>query len=136
MKRIMKIMGPLLILALWALLATPVLAADNGGDEGNITAKALALLFAGLIAPYLTQWLKKVFGDVEALPALWIAFGVSVALSAICLLVTGELGWTAPPSEPIAAVTWFFEFAGTVFALATLVYKVLIKRPEPEPPPE
>jgi len=116
----------MLILLLVLVLAVPV-AAANSGDGGGITGEALALLIAGLVAPYLTQWLKKLFGSLEARPALWLAFGVSAVVAVIALLVTGELGWTLPPGEPIQAVVWFLEHTGIVFALATLVYHQFIR---------
>lgn len=97
---------------------------------GEVTARALAMLVAGIVAPYLTQWLKKRFGGLEARPALWVAFAVAVGLSAVALIVTGEMGWVPPLGEPVQAVTWFLEHVGVVFTLATLIYKTLISKPE------
>jgi len=119
----------LVIIAMFVLafLVVPVAANGNGGNGAGL---AMALMIAGFIAPYLAQMLKKLFGDLEALPALWLSFVVAVVISIVALVVTGELGWTTPPSDPIRAVTWFLQFVGSVFAIATLVYKTLIKRPE------
>ena len=108
-------------------LAVPV-AADNGNGGGGVTARALAMLIAGLVAPYLIQWLKKLFGGLEARPALWLAFAAAVLLSALSLLVTGEMGWTPPAGEPVQAMTWFLEHVGVVFALATIVYHQFISK--------
>ena len=130
-KRLQRWFGiGVILVILMLVLAVPVWAAS--GDGGSVTGIALALVIAGAIAPYLTQVLKKLFGDLEALPALWMSFAVAVLVSFIALTVTGELGWTAPPSEPIAAATWFLQFVGSVFGMATLVYKLLIKRPKPK----
>ena len=125
MKRLMNL--PFLVVfvvALVVIMAVPVWAA---GGEGAVTGEALALLIAGLVAPYLTQWLKGLFGGIEAKPALWLSFGISVVIAALALIVTGQLGWTAPPGEPVESISWFVQFAGAVFALATLVYKTIIK---------
>ena len=119
-----RIFGSVLVLLLVLVVAVPVAAASNG--NGGITGEGLALLIAGLIAPYLTQLLKKWFGGLEARPALWLAFGVSILVSVLALLATGALGWTAPPTEPVAAIGWFAKMAGSVFALATLVYHQFI----------
>lgn len=120
-------------LLVWTLLflviiVVPTLASD--GENGNITAEALALLLAGFVAPILAQWLKRFFGDVEALPALWLSFATAVVIAVIALFITGVLGWSAPPLDPIGLFSWFGELALAVFGLATLVYKNLIKKPE------
>ncbi len=123
-------LGFVVILALLAL-ALPVLAAGDGVG-GIVGGEALALLMAGFVAPYLAQFLKRAFGGLEALPALWVSFGTSVVVALVALFITGELGWTSPPAEPVALLTWFSTIAGSVFALATMVYKLKIKPPMPE----
>ena len=123
-KRLMSLLFLVVsVVALVLIMAVPVAA----GGEGAVTGEALALLIAGLVAPYLTQWLKRLFGGLEAKPALWLSFGVSVVIATLALIVTGQLGWTAPPGEPVEVISWFAQFAGAVFALATLVYKTFIK---------
>ena len=96
----------------------------------NVTAEMLALFVAGLIAPYLTQFVKKLFGDHGGVPAVWLSFGVAMAISAVALILTGGLGWITPPTEPTAAFEWFAKYVGVIYALSTLVYKNLISRPE------
>lgn len=96
---------------------------------GNVTAELLALFVAGLIAPYLTQLLKILFGNTEGTRALWLSFGVAILISAVALLLTGEMGWVTPPTEPTLAFAWFAKYVGVVYALSTLVYKNLISRP-------
>lgn len=128
LQRMFDIGAILVIVTMLVLVMTvPVWAAN---DDGNGAGEGLALMIAGFIAPYLTQVLKRLFGDLESMPALWLSFVVAVVISLVALVITGELGWTTPPSEPVAFVTWFLQFVGGVFGIATLVYKVLIKRPE------
>lgn len=112
----------LMLLLLTLVLAVPIAASNGDGENGSITARALAMMIAGIVTPYLTQWLKKLFGGLEAKSALWVAFGVSVGVSVAALLFTGGMGWTPPLDEPVQTVTWFVEHVGVVFALATLVY--------------
>ena len=95
----------------------------------NVTAEMLALFVAGLFAPYLTQGLKKLFGNVEALPAVWLSFGVSIVVAALALVATGELGWVTPPTDPTQTFVWLAKYVGVIYGLATLVYKNIIKRP-------
>lgn len=96
----------------------------------NMTAEMFALFVAGVVAPYLTQVLKKFFGDTEGITALWLSFGVSVGISVAALVLTGELGWVSMPANPTAAIGWFVKYAGVIYALSTLIYKNLIGRPE------
>ena len=124
-----------LYVLVWALLflfviVVPTMASD--GEGGSVTAEAFALILAGFVAPYLAQMLKRMFGDVEAMPALWLSFAVSVVLAITAMLVTGVLGWSTPPLEPVDLVSWVFELGLAVFGLATMVYKNLISKPEPE----
>jgi len=117
----------------WALLFLVIIvipAMASSGESGNIGAEALALLLVGIVAPYLSQVLKAIFGDVNGLPALWLSFAVSTVLAIVALLVTGELGWSAPPLDPPSLFSWFVELALAVYGLATVIYKSLIKQPE------
>ena len=132
MKRYQRGFLYLLVWALLFLFVIVVPAVASNGEGGNVTAEALALLLAGFVAPYLAQVLKRLFGDVEAMPALWLSFVVSVLLAAVAMLITGALGWSMPPLDPIGLVSWVFELGLMVFGLATLVYKNLISKPEPE----
>lgn len=127
LRRLFSIRAMLVIVMLF-VLAVPVWATN--GDDWNVGGLALALAIAGLIAPWLTQLLKKLFGDVEGLAALWATFVVAILVSLVALIITGELGWTAPPSDPVAWGTWFLQFVGGVFTMATLIYKHFISRPE------
>ena len=79
-------------------------------------AQTLALFIAGILAPYITELLKR--GQVEGKKALWLAFVVSVVLAIGALLVTGGLSVSDP--------TQFAGAAGAVFSLATIIYKQFI----------
>ncbi len=117
---------------IWALvfLFVIVVPAVASNGEGSVTAEALALILAGFVAPYLAQLLKRLFGDVEAMAALWLSFAVSVVLAGVAMLITGRLGWSAPPTDPVGLLTWIFELGLAVFGLATMIYKTWISKPE------
>lgn len=98
-----------------------------------MTAQTLALFIAGVIAPILTQWLKR--GKIEGRAALYLTFGVSTLLAVVCMLVTGELPSLGSVGDPILLITSILEAAGVVFALATLLYKTFRPEPSLEWPP-
>lgn len=95
-----------------------------------MTAEQLALFVASLIAPFAIQYLKKWFGDLEAVPALWVAFGTSVVLAGGALFLTGGLGLACDLSDPLHCIAGALEAVGVVFGLATVVYKFFMSRPE------
>ena len=78
-------------------------------------AQAFAVFVAGLVAPFVIQVIKNYFGQNDK-GALWLAFGVSVVIAVVALLVTGELPSVADPTQLGAAI-------GVVFSIATVVYK-------------
>ena len=88
-----------------------------------MSAEAIALLIAGLIAPWLAQaikdWLKLSGGA-----AAWLAFVVSVVVALVAVVVTGGLA-AVPWADPPAAVVALAGICGAVFAIATLVYQSL-----------
>ena len=95
-----------------------------------MTAEQLALFVAGLIAPFLTQLLKKWFGDLEAKPALWVSFGASAALAAVALFLTGGFKIACDLGNPLTCITGIVEAIGVVFGLATVIYKFFMSKPE------
>lgn len=94
-----------------------------------MTAEQLALFVGGLIAPFLIQYLKKWFGDVEAKAALWVALGVSAALAAACQLLTGGFAVDCT-TGPVGCIAGILEAIGVVFGLATVIYKFFLSQPE------
>jgi len=93
-----------------------------------MTAEAFAIFVAGLIAPFLTQQLKKLFGGLEDERALWTAFAVSFALAVLAQLLTGELAVTCIAGDPAACTASVLKAAMTAFGLATIVYKMLLSK--------
>ena len=103
-----------------ALCPTLVWAAGTRLEKPS--AEAIALLVAGLIAPFIAQ-LIKALGGYEDLRAMWAVIAVSAVLAAIALLATGEVPYEGPPLAPLEFFAWFAARAGTVLGLATIVYK-------------
>ncbi len=79
----------------------------------------LALTLAGVVTPFIVQFLRKYLG--EAALKDWVAqlvvLGVSLVLAIGAGISTGELG----------DVTDVLTAAGTVFAVATVVYKSILQ---------
>jgi len=80
-------------------------------------AETIALLAAGLIAPFLTDLIKRLIG-VKKVLALCLAVLVSVVLALLSLLIAGVLEGTG-----IAALG-----SGAVFSLATIIYKLFLAK--------
>jgi len=95
-----------------------------------MTGQALALFIVGLAAPFIIQQLKKLFGGLEDWRALWVAFGVSFALAALCQLGTGELAINCVAGDPAGCTASVLEAGLVVFGLATVVYKTLLSKKE------
>ena len=95
-----------------------------------MTAEQLALFVASLVAPFLIQYLKKWFGNLEAVNALWVAFGTSVVLGGLALFLTGGLGLACDLSDPLHCVAGAIEAVGVVFGLATVIYKFFLAQPK------
>ncbi|MDA8216151.1 MAG: hypothetical protein M0Z94_00885 [Dehalococcoidales bacterium] len=81
-----------------------------------MTAEALALLIAGIVAPFLVQFIKA--GRLSGLWAFWLTVVVSVILAVIAELLTGGL----PPSTEE-----FFVRASAVFALGQVIWRNVFK---------
>jgi divalent metal cation (Fe/Co/Zn/Cd) transporter len=88
-----------------------------------MNAETVALLIAGLIAPWIIQaikgWLK-----LQGPAAAWMTLVVSVAIAVIAVAITGGLA-AIPWSDPVAAVQALAAIGGVVFTIASLVYKTL-----------
>jgi peptidoglycan biosynthesis protein MviN/MurJ (putative lipid II flippase) len=95
-----------------------------------MTAEVFALFLAGLIAPFLTQQLKKWFGGLEDARALWTAFGVSFALAVLAQLLTGELAVACVAGDPVGCMSSILQAAMVAFGLATLIYKAFLGKQE------
>jgi len=85
----------------------------------------LALVLAGILAPFVSQIIKwlvgQVGGELKDRVALWATFGLSVVLAAIVLTATGALNLSG--GDPTTIVSALLEAAGLVFGVATLIYK-------------
>ena len=86
-------------------------------------AEALALLIAGLIAPWVIQAIKGWLG-LSGAPAAWLTLVVSVVIAVVAVVVTGGLS-AIPWSDPVAAVQALGVIGGVVFTIASMVYKTL-----------
>ncbi len=93
-----------------------------------MTAEAFALFLAGLIAPFLIQQIKKLFGGWEDTRALWLAFAVSFVLAAGAQLLTGEFALACVAGDPAGCVSSVLEAAMAAFGLATVIYKVFMSK--------
>jgi uncharacterized membrane protein YhdT len=87
--------------------------------------QTFALVLAGLVSPFVTWLVKKVFSNPQSYGALWLAFVVSVVLAFIAEAYTK--GFTGFPSilEPAAIVSWFVDKALVVFGISQVVYQNL-----------
>lgn len=85
-----------------------------------MSAEALAVFLAGIVAPFVVEFLKR--GNLTGRIALWLAFGTSVVLAFMALLVTGGFDVGAIMADP----TQLVGAVGIVFSLATLVYKQIV----------
>lgn len=83
-----------------------------------MTAENLATFMAGLIAPYIIQWLKG--SKVADKWALWLAVFVSILLAAIASLLTGGI----PAPDQFAAR------AAAIMAISQMIWRQFVK-PEP-----
>ncbi|MCL5107904.1 MAG: hypothetical protein M1401_03355 [Chloroflexi bacterium] len=81
-----------------------------------MTAEALALLIAGIVAPFIVQFVKA--GRLSDLWAFWLTVLVSVLLATVAELLTGGL----PPSTEA-----FFVRAAAVFALGQIIWRNVFK---------
>ncbi len=78
-------------------------------------------LFLGPLAYLIVQEIKRRTG-LQGIPALWLAFGVSVLLAIPAVLLAGGLS-VGPLDDPVAFFQRLFAAAGAVFAVATLIYR-------------
>jgi uncharacterized Tic20 family protein len=85
------------------------------------------LVIAGLVAPFVIQIIKTVFGDLEGKEALWATFGVSVVFAVAAGLLSGYL--IAPAGDQVAVTSSVLTQFGTVLGLATAIYKLFISQP-------
>lgn len=83
-----------------------------------MTTENLATFLAGLIAPFIVQWLKG--AKVADKWALWLAVFVSILLASIASLLTG--GVPAPDQ--------FATRAAAVLAISQIIWRQFLK-PEP-----
>lgn len=86
----------------------------------------LVPVLAGAIGVPLVNFIKAQF-NLDGLKALWLTFGVSVALAIVALLITGS--FAIPAGDPLAIVAKVIEWVGVVFATATLIYKAIALKP-------
>jgi cell shape-determining protein MreD len=78
-------------------------------------------MLLGPLAYYLVQEIKKRTG-IQGIAALWATFGVSAVLAAVTVFaVEGTGGFHL--SDPIAFVTRLLSLMGTVFMVATMIYR-------------
>ena len=78
-------------------------------------------LLLGPLAYYIVQEIKKRTG-IQDIAALWAAFAVSAVLAAVTVFaVEGVGGFDL--SDPIAFVTRLLSLMGTVFTVATMIYR-------------
>jgi len=78
----------------------------------------IALLIAGVVAPFITQYLKYLLNTQDRL-AHALSIAVAVVIAAVALLLTGGLSFEQPEG--------FILKLGGVFALAQIVYRQLLK---------
>jgi len=97
-----------------------------------MTAEQFAIWIAGLLSSPLTQWVKKLFGDIKGWKALWTFFGVSVVLSFLALFLTKEISTRAILSDPISTIESFLAALVQVIGLATVIYKIFLDQPGTE----
>lgn len=88
---------------------------------------AAFLVIAGLIAPFVTQLIKSIFGNLEGKEALWATFAVAFVFALLAYLVSG--GLAVPGGEPVEVVSSILTQFGTVLGLATAIYKLFIAPP-------
>jgi hypothetical protein len=83
--------------------------------------ETIVSLFLGPLAYWIVQEVKRRTG-LQGIPALWLAFGVSVLLAVPAVLLAG--GLTAGPlDDPVAFVQSLLAAAGAIFTTATLIYR-------------
>lgn len=87
-----------------------------------VPTEQLAILIASLIAPFFISFVKKIL-KWEGDKAFWLAFFLSVLIAVAAAIFTGKL--PAVSGDPIAVVTALAAYAGVIFALAQVVYKIL-----------
>jgi len=91
-----------------------------------VSAEQIALLLAGIVAPFVINVIKNWLGW-SGKPALWLSFGCAVVVAVVAMLVAGQfqpIEW----GNPLVAIEAVIKAAGVVFALATLVYKQFIAK--------
>lgn len=86
-----------------------------------MTAENLGLFIAGVLAPFLTQWIKSI--GIQDRAAQWLAVGVSVVLAVVAEVLTGGI---PSPDQ-------FVKNASAVAVLAGLIYRQFIKEEAPSP---
>ena len=84
--------------------------------------ESVLLVLAGILAPFVTQVVKKLFNNPEDMNAIWVLYGVSFILAALAWLASGKMGtFTGDPINDVAV-------AGNAIAgaagWATLVYNL------------
>lgn len=86
--------------------------------------QTMALFLAGVVSPFVTTLIKKIFKDPKGCGALWLAFAISFVLASVVAVVTSI---STPPSitDVISFVTWIFDRAVLVFGLSQLIYQNL-----------
>ena len=82
--------------------------------------QTLGLMLAGVVAVPLLQLIKRYF-KLSNVPMVWIAWIVSLLLSAITLLLLNKITITQLLADPFL----FFGGGGIVMSLATVIYRSL-----------
>jgi hypothetical protein len=86
-----------------------------------VTAEQIALLLAGIVAPFLINVIKNWLGW-SGKPALWLSLACSVVIAVVAMLIAGQFqpsDW----SNPLLAADAILKACAIIFALATLIYK-------------
>jgi len=83
--------------------------------------ETIVSLLLGPIAWWIVQEIKRQAG-LQGIPALWLAFGVSVLLAVPVALTSGGLS-VGPLDDPVAFIQSLLAAAGTIFTAATLIYR-------------
>lgn len=89
-------------------------------DTGNA-----ALLFGGLIAPFVINFLKRPGWSREA--KLWLVMGVSLVIGVLAMLATGKLP-NLTLDDPVNTVLTLAGTSTEVVGIATIVYKFFLEK--------
>jgi len=93
-----------------------------------MTAEALAILVAGIIAPLFIQFIKERLGWA-GWKAQWLAWGLCVLIAALSLFATRQLGIQPWPTEPASFIATLGVYITAIVGLANIIYKAKFDQP-------